>query len=96
MRRSSRRIRGRAVSTEPARVAAPAFDAWADRIGLTLPGPRSAVRAVVVDGLSINAAGRALGMAPSTVSRHVGRYRFPLCPCCGQEVPLEDAVADPG
>lgn len=81
----------RAVSIE---VSAAAFDAWADRIGLTLPGPRAAVRAVVVDGLSINATGRALGMAPSTVSRHVGRYRFPLCPCCGQEVPIEDAAAD--
>ena len=81
-------------------VSASAFEAWADRIGLTLRGPRAAVRAVLVEGMSINGAARVLGMAPSTVSRHVGRYEFPKCPCCGQVVPLgdgrEDAAAAPG
>lgn len=85
MRRCWWRIRGRAVSTE-AVVSLAAFTVWADRVGLTLPKQREALRLVYVEGQSINGAARAVGLSASTVSRAKGRYRFGRCPCCGQVV----------
>ena len=66
------------------------FNQWADKVGVSGMS-RDAVRLIEVEGLSINAAARQTGLAPSTVSRAHARYRFPLCPCCGQSVPLDAA-----
>jgi predicted DNA-binding protein (UPF0251 family) len=79
-------------------VDAASFASWADRVGLTLDKQREALRLILVDGLSINAASRAVDLAPSTVSRAKARYRFPLCPCCGQALPgfaVEDDASRP-
>lgn len=64
------------------------FAAWADRVGLTLPKQREALRLIYVHGMSINAAARSLIMSPSTVSRAKRRYVFGCCPCCGQPIPV--------
>ena len=60
-----------------------AFEAWADRAGLSGKS-REAVRLIEMEGMSINGAARARGIDPSTVSRAHARYKFPLCPCCGK------------
>lgn len=31
-------------------------------------------------------AARECGLVPSTVTRAVDKYRFGVCPCCGQDV----------
>lgn len=58
------------------------------------PGARSyeAARAVLVDGLSANAAAIKLGLHTSSVTRYIARRvspapAAPVCKCCGQKLP---------
>ena len=71
------------------------FEAWADRVGL-IGKSRDALRLIELEGASINGAAREVGAEPSTVSRAHAKYRFGVCPCCGQAMQVgreEPAVA---
>ena len=59
------------------------FEAWADQVGL-IGKSRDALRLIELEGASINGAAREVGAEPSTVSRAHAKYRFGVCPCCGQ------------
>lgn len=64
-----------------------AFDAWALRIGLS-DKLRGALKLVYCDRRTPSWAARECGMVPSTVLRAVEKYRFGVCPCCGELVKL--------
>lgn len=63
------------------------FSLWVNRINLA-EKLRLPLRMVYCDRRTPTWAARECGMAPSTILRAVDKYKFGLCPCCGERLAL--------